>query len=214
LLVTIEFQANIVFILLMLRLLLGCSTNNTNNIQEGFMIVRHILFAGLCAAATCAQAGTVEASASAVQPAWSLSASLGGSAGPTASQSMIAGPGTWSAHSRLGDVGSSKTMLFSQTGPAFAAPVQLAAPQPEPVSAAAPAAAQNDAAPVTFTETAQIVAEAAVSAPAPAEIAAIVVNADIVSAAPAALAAVPEPATGMLMLAGLLGAGLLRRRQQ
>ena len=184
------------------------------------MIVRHILFAGLCAAATCAQAGTVEASAAAVQPAWSLSASLGGSAGPTASQSMIAGPGTWSAHSRLGDVGSSKTMLFSQTGPAYAAPVQLSststatAPQPEPVGAAAPVQAQNESAPVVFTETAQILTEAATSKPAPGEIAAIVVDADIVIAAPAAVAAVPEPATGMLMLAGLLGAGLLRRRQQ
>lgn len=193
------------------------------------MIGRHIIFAGLFAAASFANAGTVEASSATVQPAWSFNSGLGGSSAVTASQSMIAGPGTWAAHSRLGDVGSTSTMLFSQTGPfgSAAAPAQLSAtpaparlgstPAPAQLSstavqAAAPAAAEMAA--ITFTET-QVVTQAA--APAPTEMAAIVVNADIVAGAeaPAALAAaIPEPATGLLMLAGLLGAGFMRRSRK
>lgn len=213
------------------------------------MIDRRILFAGLFSVASLAQAGTVATSAATVQPAWALNGGLNGSAGLSASQSMIAGPGTWSAHSRLGDIGASSTMLFSHNGPALGAtaraggtppPAQLGsttqAPPPEQPVSATPApppeqpvsvtqapppeqlvstthepAPQEAAAPV-FTESAAIVADIEIAAPAPAEIAAIVVNADAIAEAPAALAAVPEPATGLLMLAGLLGAGLLRRR--
>lgn len=182
------------------------------------MIGRHFIFAGLFAAASFANAGTVETSSAKVQPAWSFNAGVAGEA--PAAQSMIAGPGSWSAHSRMGDVGSSSTMLFSQSGAASSAPALLSS---SAVSAAAPpAAAFSETAPSAVTPSAAAspaaapsVANMAVTAPAPAELAVIVASADADRTIIAAVDAVdvPEPATGMLMLAGLLGAGLLRRRK-
>jgi hypothetical protein len=178
------------------------------------MMGRYIIFAGLFATAAFANAGTVDALAVTVQPAWTFNA--GTDAEPKAFQSSLAGPGgSWSAHSRRGDIGSSSTMLFSQHGSPFsAAPVvgaSTSASQPH-AAAAAPAAT-----PAAFTESAKAPADAAaIVAPAPAEMAAIVVSADVIAGAeaPAALAAIPEPATGMLMLAGLLGAGFMTRRRK
>ena len=195
------------------------------------MIVRHIIFAGLFATASFANAGTVEAPTATVQPAWTFNAGAGASAEAKAFQSALAGPGgTWRAHSRMGDIGSSSTMLFSQRGAAFSsAPVaavstssQPGAVVAAPAAAVAAVAAAAAAAPVTaellqvaFAETANAPAESTIPAPAAADIAAIVVAADVVSAdAPAALAAIPEPATGMLMLVGLLGAGFASRRRK
>ncbi|WP_426211845.1 PEP-CTERM sorting domain-containing protein [Massilia sp. TWP1-3-3] len=171
------------------------------------MIVRHIIFAGLFATASFANAGTVDASAASVQPAFAFATAT--SAAPVmAFQSSLAGPGgSWSAQSRMGDIGSTSMMLFSQSGSGFsAAPVAAA-------SATAPA--QAAAAPVAFTETAKAAPEASIAAPAATDMPAIVLGADGIDSAnaPAALAAVPEPATGMLMLAGLLGAGFMTRRR-
>ena len=170
-------------------------------------MIRHLVFTALFATASFATAGTVEASSATVQPAWSFNSGLSGSSQMAASQSMIAGPGTWSAHSRMGDVGSSSTMLFSQRGPAL-----LGSSSTGGVQADAPASASNSG--VSFTDTATVGAGAAITAPAATDMAAIVVNADVIVSADAiAPAAIPEPATGMLMLAGLLGAGFLRRRR-
>lgn len=174
-------------------------------------MIRHLVFTALFATASFATAGTVDASSSTVQPAWSFNSGLSGSTQMAASQSMIAGPGTWSAHSRMGDVGSSSTMLFSQRGPAV-----LGSTSTGGVQADAPASASNSG--VAFTDGttvgATVGADAAITAPAASDMAAIVVNADVIVSADAiAPAAIPEPATGMLMLAGLLGAGFLRRRR-
>lgn len=198
------------------------------------MIGRHVIFAGLFAAASFANASTVEASAATVQPAWSFNAGLGGAGEMTASQSMIAGPGSWSAHSRMGDVGSSSTMLFSQRGASASAPAQLssttassvsttatgatAAPAAVQLAVASPAAAETIIASPAAAESivpSPDAAEMVVAAPAPAELAAIAATGDAPGPViAAALAAdIPEPATGMLMLAGLLGAGFLRRRR-
>jgi hypothetical protein len=192
------------------------------------MIVRHIIFAGLFATASFANAGTIEASAVTVQPAWTFSAGTA-NAEPKAMQSTLAGfaGGMWSSTDRMGDIGSSKMMLFSQSGSPLSS-VQLSS---APVSNAPTASAPAESAPVTAAITASSPAPAATpdffveaaepptvpvnAAPAASEMAAIVVAADVISAdAPAALAAIPEPATGLLMLAGLLGAGFMNRRRK
>ncbi len=145
------------------------------------MIGRHIIFAGLFAAASFANAGTVDASSAAVQPASYFNSGMTAAAAPAAFQAMMAGPGALSTHARRGDVEMNAMTLFSQpgTGPA---PAQLGS---------------------------------TIAAPAPAELAAIEVKADVIIGADAvAAAAIPEPATGMLMLAGLLGAGFISRRRK
>ena len=187
------------------------------------MIVRHIIFAGLFATASLAHAGITEGETTTVQAAWTFNA--GSDSEPKAFQSSLAGPGgTWSAHSRLGDIGSSSTMLFSQNGSPFstapvtaastsssAAPTQLAAAAPEVSTGGSAAPTQID-----FSGTDHGPSAEAVASPAPSEMAAIIVTGEINAPgdSPAALAAVPEPATGMLMLAGLLGAGALTRRRK
>lgn len=184
------------------------------------MIVRHIIFAGLFAAASLANAGTVGSTATA-QPAWSLNSGLTGAAEPVSAFSSGSGMGgSWSSFSRRGDVSSHSTMVFAQSGPAgspvaasFFGAAPAAAPQGTPQGA--PQAAAANAAAVTFAESAPVPA-ANIAAPAPSELAAIVVPADVIvtADAPVVLAAVPEPATGMLMLVGLLGAGFMSRRRK
>ena len=194
------------------------------------MIVRHIIFAGLFATASLANAGTTEGDLTTVQAAWTFNA--GTDSEPKAFQSSLAGPGgTWSAHSRLGDVGSSSTMLFSQNGSPFStaplASTSTASSQPaaaaivttsQPAAAAPEVTTAGGTAPVQidFSETNHGPAAAAIASPAPSEMAAIIVTGEINAPgdSPAAVAAVPEPATGMLMLAGLLGAGCLTRRRK
>lgn len=177
------------------------------------MQVRHIIFAGLFAATALANAGTVPASTAAVQPAWSAMPGAGSTAAAPTSAfgSLLAGPGNWSSHTRRGDRSAESTMLFSQAsvGAAHAAAPALAA---APVFAAMPGSiSAPEAAPEAAPE---VAAEVVIAAPAPGEMPAIVVSADVIAAAPVALAAIPEPATGMLMLAGLLGAGFMSRRRK
>jgi hypothetical protein len=171
------------------------------------MVVRHIIFAGLFATATFANAGTVEASSATVLPAWSSPATGGATVAPASGfGTLMAGPGSWSSHTRRGDRASESTMLLSM-GSSAAAPAAPAAITTPPAADAAPVFAQ----PVQTA--AEVVAEI-VAAPAPSEMPAIVVSDEVIAAAPVALAAIPEPATGMLMLAGLLGAGFMSRRRK
>lgn len=179
------------------------------------MFARHILFAGLFATASLANAALVEpAAAAAPQPAWSFNAGTAPQAAPSdAFQVMMAGPGTWTGHSRMGDRGATSTMLYSQKS-FSSAPVQAAA-APAAAVEVAPAAA---AAPAPVLEAPAV--DASAGAAAGANTSGLVntgvtigadVSANIGGVAPAA---VPEPATGLLMLAGLLGAGALTRRRK
>lgn len=141
------------------------------------MVVRHIVFAGLFATASLANAGLVEPAASAPKAAWSFNAGPS-QAGPSdALGTVMAAPGTWNAHSRMGDRAPSSTMLLSQrtSGPAPAADAAAIVNAGSGINAGTGSNAAVDA----------------------------VVAADI-----------PEPATGALMLAGLLGAGALSRRRR
>lgn len=205
------------------------------------MVARHILFAGLFATASLANAALVEpAAAGAPQAAWALNAGAQQTAPSDAFQVMTAGPGNWTGHSRRGDRGATSTMLFSQKS--LGSAPQHAAAGSMPAQAAAPVVAAQvvEAAPVAAAPAvaAPVVAAAPVAA-AP-EVAAAIVAAPVVLDAPAAPVAidtaglvnpgfsiaiapidnvggavdVPEPATGLLMLAGLLGAGAMTRRRK
>ena len=177
------------------------------------MVARHILFAGLFATASLANAALVEPTAAAApQAAWTFNAGTAPQAAPSdAFQVMMAGPGKWTGHSRMGDRGATSTMLFSQKSYG-AAPVQAAAPAA--AVEAAPAAAA--AAPVLEAPAVDAAAGASAAADTSGLVnAGVSVGADVsVNVGGVAPAAVPEPATGLLMLAGLLGAGALTRRRK
>jgi hypothetical protein len=185
------------------------------------MILRYIVFAGLVSTAAYAVAGT---SPGAVQPAFA-GAAFAGQNGPMASSMLIAGPGVWHAHTRRGDVGGHTTMLFSQRGSLLTPPSSAIVPPgstltpPVHADAAAPATVDVTAPPIDVPAIIDTVAETpaiSIPTPSPADLPAINIGADVQLDvdAPPALAAVPEPATGMLLLAGLLGAGMLTRRRR
>lgn len=175
------------------------------------MVARHILFAGLFATASLANAALVEpATAAAPQAAWTFNAGTAPQAAPSdAFGVMMAGPGTWTGHSRMGDRGATSTMLYSQKS-FSSAPVQAAAAP----AAAAPAAAA--AAPVMEAPAVDASAGAAAAADTSGLVnTGVTIGADVsANIGGVAPAAVPEPATGLLMLAGLLGAGALTRRRK
>lgn len=199
------------------------------------MVVRHIAIAGLLATASFANAAVVETTAAAApQAAWS-SAPVAQAAPSDAFQVMMSSPGSWTGHTRMGDRGATATMLFSQknvglapqqaaavsTAPVAAtAPVAVPAPAPEaaPVVAAAapaPAPAPEAAAPAIVMEAPAM--DASIGSSAAIDTAGLVnagvaIGADVAADA-IAPAAVPEPATGLLMLAGLFGVGALTRRR-
>jgi hypothetical protein len=210
-----------------------CTINNTNNIQEGFMVIRHFILAGLAATASLAQAGVVEpGTAAGPTAAWSSAGSASQAAPANPLQVMLAGPGKWTGHSRMGDRSATSTMLFTQKtygaptqAAAVASPVQsepMVAPAPAPVQAAAAAPAPAAALPPAALETPQADASIGAGADVVADTSGLInagglvnvgadVNVELDAVAPAAI---PEPATGMLMLAGLLGAGALTRRRR
>lgn len=154
------------------------------------MVARHLLFAGLCAASAVAQAGPMDIassapSSSAPRSAFSFFSSPGATSSLSSQQYMQA-PGMWSTHSRAGDTGSTSTVLLSNYG--FA-----------PASAESPA---NTDFPAAATPPAIEIVNSVDRPP----------EANLPAVLDPALA-VPEPATGLLLLTGLLGAGFLRRRR-
>lgn len=204
------------------------------------MVIRHILLAGLAASASLAQAGVVNPVAAAgPTAAWSSVSAAGAQAAPANPlQVMMAGPGKWTGHTRMGDRSATSTMLFTQKtygspvqAAAVAAPVEVApAAAAAPAPAAAPAAVELAAAsPSQSVPMPAAMPPAVLDAPqanagagmvSPVDTAGLInaggnVNAGVGAAIDAVEpAAVPEPATGMLMLAGLLGAGALVRRRK
>lgn len=196
------------------------------------MVIRHILLAGLVASASLAQAGVVEpGSAARPTAAWSSMSAAGTQAAPANPlQVMMAGPGKWTGHTRMGDRSATSTMLFTQKtygSPAqaatVAAPVQLAAAAPVQV-AAVESPAQSVPMPALIAPVVLDTPQADMSAGsgAAADTSGLInaggnVNVGVGAGAgvdAVGPAAIPEPATGMLMLAGLLGAGALVRRRK
>lgn len=199
------------------------------------MVIRHFVLAGLVATASLAQAGVVEpGAAQGPQAAWSSAPGAGSQAAPANPlQVMMAGPGKWTGHTRLGDRSATSTMLFTQktygtVAPAAAASAPVAAElspvQSVPMPAAmAPVTIDPPQADASAGAGASAGGDTSTGSGAAADTSGLInaggglvsvgggANAAIDVVAPAA---VPEPATGMLMLAGLLGAGALVRRRK
>jgi hypothetical protein len=146
------------------------------------MVARHIIFAGLFATASIANAGLVGPTADAPKAAWSYNAGSA-QAGPADSlQGASAGQFSYTSNVRMGDKAATQTTLMAQK-----------------TFSAAPAASATTA---VAADVSGLVNPGTVIA------------ADVVTNVGIAPAAVPEPATGLLMLAGLLGAGALTRRRK
>jgi hypothetical protein len=202
------------------------------------MVVRHIIFAGLCATASLAQAGIVEAASVPTAPRAAWTFSFGATPMPSSMASsssqrlMSGGPGSWSMHSRAGDAGGLSRVLLSGNG-AKGASFTGAPSVPDVVQAAPPTggAFTNGPAdtsslgnggvtggpsqPPPFTDIAHGGGNDTPAAIPPAtELADVIVNLPADLPAVVAPALVPEPATGALLLAGMLGAGALRRRRK
>lgn len=173
------------------------------------MVIRHILLAGLAATASLAQAGVIEPSAAAAPTAaWSSVPTAEGKAAAANPLGALASPGKWTGHTRMGDRSATSTMLFTQKTSGKTAPVMVAAV--ESPAQSVPMAPVMDAPQ----------ADASIGSGAAADTSGLInaggnvgvgIGAAIDAVDPAA---VPEPATGMLMLAGLLGAGALVRRRK
>ena len=184
------------------------------------------------------------AAAGAPRPAWSFGATAMPAAIDPVQPLIMNGPGTWATYGRYGDRGVSTTTVFTGNGPRAAtfAAAPEAAPAPA-APAAAPAASAavftrgpadtsalgnggvtgGPSAPPPFTDSAPGNSghqeEVTVTTPPASDILAVVpappaepVAAVVVPAA--AATPVPEPATVMLLLAGLLGVGALTRRRR
>ncbi|HEY0061683.1 MAG TPA: PEP-CTERM sorting domain-containing protein [Telluria sp.] len=190
------------------------------------MAVKHMVFAGLVATASLAQAGVIDAGStpSAPRPAWSFNSVSMPAAADQAQTLVLNGPGTWTTYSRYGDRGGSTT-LFTGYGPGTAKLTATPAPftnGPADTSQLGNGGVTGGpSAPPPFTDIAHGGGNGAndvpVATPPASDIVDVIVTTppDVPQAdVPAVPAVVPEPATGMLMLAGMLGAGALSRRRR
>lgn len=198
------------------------------------MVFRHVIFAGLFACASVAQAGLLEATSVPAPPrlpSMYISGTIAMPASLSAQQMMSASGGSWSMHRRAGDVSGMSRMLFSggmKTSAFTGAPsvpdvVQAGPPSggtftngPEDTTSLGNGGVTGGPSqPPPFTDIAHGGGNDTPAAIPPAsELADVIVNLPADLPAVVAPALVPEPATGALLLAGMLGAGALRRRRK